>query len=227
MSTSNNNNNNRSRTDSIDTTKSKSNLVQVAEGYSRKNAVIKGYLKKRNSNGKWQKRYFEIVGQYFVYYKNKESDEMLCAMDLWRASAPERIKSKDNDDNEKDKDCDFAITWDRFREFRAPSSKDADDWVKYMLQVQAKRPDADRRPNVAASVAAKVVGSPDRRSSLMNGNETNNLSSSSSSSASYGSNTTTTTTTNGKVTEWSSPEKATSSKKKKESEKSNSCCIIM
>jgi len=213
----------RNRADSVDTTKSKSNLVHVAEGFSRSSAVIKGYLKKKNSNGKWQKRYFEIVGQYFVYYKNKESDEMLCAMDLWRASAPERIKlsSSSKDKNDDSSDADFAITWDRFREFRAPNSNDADAWVKCMIEVQAKRPDADRRPNVTASVAAKVVTSPERSASRTNESITAN----SNNNSNYGS-TNSKQHNNGKVEEWSSPEKVSTSKKTKE-KSSNGCCIIM
>lgn len=47
------------------------------------------YLRKENSAGKWQKRWFEVVGRYFVYYKRSDSPNMLCAMDLWKAHTPE------------------------------------------------------------------------------------------------------------------------------------------
>jgi len=65
------------------------------------------YLKKENSQGKWQKRWFEVcpcpadvllawqlcniqvVSHYFVYYKRNDSGTMLCAMDLWKAHNPE------------------------------------------------------------------------------------------------------------------------------------------
>ena len=51
--------------------------------------MIKGYLRKENSAGKWQKRWFEVVGRFFVYYKRADSPSMLCAMDLWKAHTPE------------------------------------------------------------------------------------------------------------------------------------------
>ncbi len=41
--------------------------MEAAEKLDRAAAAMKGYLKKKNSAGHWQKRWFEIVGQYFVY----------------------------------------------------------------------------------------------------------------------------------------------------------------
>lgn len=66
----------------------KSALVLAAEAVPRSAASLSGYLRKKNSADKWQKRWFEIVGQYWVYYKRAEDSTLLCAMDLWRAGAP-------------------------------------------------------------------------------------------------------------------------------------------
>ena len=68
--------------------KSKSPLVIEAEKIDRRTALLSGHLRKLNSQEKWQKRWFEIVGQYWVYYKRAEDSTLLCAMDLWRAGAP-------------------------------------------------------------------------------------------------------------------------------------------
>ena len=38
---------------------------------------------KEASSGRWQRRWFEIVSHYLVYYKTKDDVKMLCAMDLW------------------------------------------------------------------------------------------------------------------------------------------------
>src|SRR5690349_17513925 len=35
------------------------------------NSPLTGYLYKKASTGKWQKRYFEINGHYLIYYRNE------------------------------------------------------------------------------------------------------------------------------------------------------------
>lgn len=62
------------------TTKVKSHLVAAAEREDRASAVLAGYLRKKNSGGHWQKRWFEIVGHYFVYYKVKINDVLLSVL---------------------------------------------------------------------------------------------------------------------------------------------------
>jgi hypothetical protein len=42
---------------------------------------------KEASTGRWQRRWFEIVSHYLVYYKTKDDVKMLCAMDLWLVGA--------------------------------------------------------------------------------------------------------------------------------------------
>jgi hypothetical protein len=120
--------------------KVKSALVVAAERLDRQSAVCSGYLRKQNSEGKWQRRYFEILvgsnGAFFVYYKRHDSPVMLCSMDLWRATVPELAPATEGDPAPDT----FGITWDRFRLFRATSHADAVRWVTAMLQVQARRP---------------------------------------------------------------------------------------
>jgi hypothetical protein len=189
----------RSRSESFDTTKSKGTLVTQAERFSRSSAAVAGYLKKKNSAGKWQKRWFEVVGQYFVYYKSKTSDEMLCALDLWRASAPELLQP---DPADPESSADFAITWDRFRTFRAGSRAEASRWVEAMKEVQGKRPGAEKKPNVPATVAAAAV-SPARRSSRAGGVESASLGGDAVKNPAYG-----TAASGKKVDEWGTADKA-------------------
>lgn len=226
--------NGRARGDSMDTTKSKGNLVTTAERIRQTlTPSCAGYLKKHNSAGKWQKRYFEIVGgQYFVYYKNKDSKDMLCAMDLWRASAPElvtvgssaaaaAIKAGAGGEGGADPTAatDFAITWDRYRLFRASSKADAAKWVEAMKAAQGNRPETERRPTVSASSAAvALAGSAERRASRVQAAQSPSSSSNNPaavldassgialqnrSQTGYGSGS----TGNGKVSEWSEPKK--------------------
>lgn len=123
--------------------KSKSSLLLAAEKIDRRAALLSGYLRKKNSGNKWQKRYFEIVGNFWVYYKSASSPEMLCAMDLWKAGTPELVAPSAGDPSGLDpsgESAEFAITWDRYRLFRAGSHGEAVRWVNAILQVQASRP---------------------------------------------------------------------------------------
>lgn len=123
--------------------KQKSSLLVAAEKIDRRTALLSGYLRKKNSQNKWQKRYFEIVGNYWVYYKSASSSEMLCAMDLWKAGSPEMVAPSAGDPAGLDasgESAEFAITWDRYRLFRASSHSEAVRWVNAILQVQASRP---------------------------------------------------------------------------------------
>lgn len=129
--------------------KPKSQLVTQAEQEDRQRALIKGYLRKENSASKWQKRWFEVVGRYFVYYKTSESPGMLCAMDLYRASTPEVVTQPDEAGNAVATST-FAIRWDRYRVFKADSPEEAVRWVNVMKAVQAANPaNAVRRPSQA------------------------------------------------------------------------------
>jgi len=115
----------------------KSSLVLAAEKVDRRTALLAGFLRKKNSEERWQKRYFELLGNFWVYYKNASLDQpILCAMDLWRAGAPELLPPGPADAEA----CEFSITWDRYRIFRAASRAEAQRWVNAIQQVQATRP---------------------------------------------------------------------------------------
>jgi hypothetical protein len=119
-----------------ETPRVKSSLVIAAERIDRQAAVCSGYLRKQNAEGRWQRRYFEIVGNYFVYYKRHDAPQMLCAMDLWKAGSPELSVPPPPEKESPE----FGIAWDRYRLFRAASHADAVRWVTAMAAVQARRP---------------------------------------------------------------------------------------
>ena len=116
--------------------KGKSSLVIAAEMVDRSTSLISGYLRKHNSQSKWQRRYFEVIGHYFVYYKTRDSPEMLCAMDLWKASTPELSPPQPAEQVSSE----FSIVWDRHRFFRTEMAGEAERWVEAIRQVQAQRP---------------------------------------------------------------------------------------
>ncbi|GAB9474594.1 hypothetical protein Gpo141_00011714 [Globisporangium polare] len=45
---------------------------------------LKGYLRKKSRQDRWQRRYFEATTHYLTYYKNRESEKLLACIDLWR-----------------------------------------------------------------------------------------------------------------------------------------------
>jgi len=146
--------------------KTKSPLVLAAERIDRRTALLAGYLRKKNSADKWQKRWFEIVqapatpGQaapppFWVYYKSSAAGQpLLCAMDLWRASEP-GLEPPEPGEAEP---CCFHITWDRFRVFRASTPHEALCWVNAIKQVQATRPSVT--PLSEADRARALAGPP-------------------------------------------------------------------
>lgn len=126
----------------------KGSLVTLAERLAQQTApTMTGYIKKRNSENRWQRRYFVIVGQYFCYYKSADGGPMLCAMDLYRSGVPALASPGDATC------CEFKICWDRERLFRAATPAEAAAWVRAIWTVQAGRP-------------TSVAGTPTSRSSL-------------------------------------------------------------
>lgn len=165
----------------------KSALVLAAEACDR-NApgTFKGYLRKKNSQDKWQKRWFELVGnQFWVYYKSdKAGQPLLCAMDLWRAGAPGLEPAAEAaaaaggvaaaaTGTGDDGTCDFHISWDRFRVFRAGSPAEAARWVSAIAAAQAARPplpaDQPPLPGAANSLGAAAAASAADRKAEWNG----------------------------------------------------------
>ena len=56
----------RSSSNAESASRGKSSLVIAAESIDRASATATGYLRKHNSQARWQKRYFELVGHYWV-----------------------------------------------------------------------------------------------------------------------------------------------------------------
>lgn len=135
--------------------KAKSSLVLAAERIDRREALLQGFLRKKNSAEKWQRRYFLLLSHYWVYCKNEqESSAILCAMDVWRAGEP---NMEPPEPGETESRC-FSITWDRFRIFRASTPADALRWVQAIRQVQASRPSPT--PSSEADRARALAGPP-------------------------------------------------------------------
>jgi hypothetical protein len=140
-------------------------LVIEASKIPRETSIIRGFLRKKNSSDKWQKRYFEVLlsanngSAYFVYYKDAEkSSPMLCAMDLARSSLPALVvtsvagKELTGSSNE----ADFAITWDKYRTFRAGNRTEAEKWVEAIKTAQTAN-SARKSPLVDPQTAALAV----------------------------------------------------------------------
>jgi len=141
------------------------NLVLDASKIARETSLIRGFLRKKNSSDKWQKRYFEVLlstnngAAYFVYYKDAEkASPMLCAMDLAKSSLPALVvtsvagKELTGSSNE----ADFAITWDRYRTFRAGNRTEAEKWVEAIKTAQTAN-SARKSPLVDPQTAALAV----------------------------------------------------------------------
>ena len=140
--------------------KAKSALVLAAEAVKSGPKVAAGYVRKENSASKFQRRYFEIRGgRYWVYYKSQESSEILCAMDLWRASAPALVPPGAGD--VPDTGDVFSITWDRDRLFKAANHADAVRWVDAIVACQAQRPATMARVDDVVPAFATPGGGPD------------------------------------------------------------------
>ena len=176
----------------------KSALASRAEQLPRAGAgfLCSGYLRKKNSADKWQKRWFEVLAAregaaggpaaFFVYYKSRESADLLCAMDLWRSSRPELLVAETAAERAaaaaagagagagakaaaaaaataaaaaaaREGECDFAITWDRYRVFRAASRAEAVRFVAAIADAQARNPAAGERPAASPAAFAAVV----------------------------------------------------------------------
>ena len=156
----------------------KAALCARAQALPRAGALATGALRKQNGAGKWQKRHFEVLSTplplpgapapsvapaaFFVYYKDDGADsEMLCAMDLFRSSLPAlAVADEELATAAGGAECDFAITWDRFRVFRAPSRSEAKRWVAAIRAAQARNPNTNapsRGAAVSPAAAAAAV----------------------------------------------------------------------
>lgn len=82
-----------------------------------------GYLRKKSSKGRWQRRFFETQGHYFVYRKDAESPELLASMDMSQVSEV----------NYNEGTTDFVVQFgERGYQMRGSSVEDAERWVKVL-----------------------------------------------------------------------------------------------
>ncbi|GLE02371.1 hypothetical protein PINS_up011209 [Pythium insidiosum] len=85
---------------------------------------LKGYLRKKSRQDRWQRRYFEATTHYLTYYKNRESEKLLACIDLWRTENIE-VSASDPDKLE------FSIQiGDQSYLLKADTADEAAKWVK-------------------------------------------------------------------------------------------------
>ncbi|KAA0154764.1 hypothetical protein FNF29_02293 [Cafeteria roenbergensis] len=140
----------------------KSPLLLEAMGCDRARAHIRGYLRKRNRHDQWQKRFFEVVDHYFVYYKRADSPDMLCAMDLYQADPPRVLPGPPGPDGRPQNSGAFCINYDRDRTFKASSAEDAERWVGVILAVQRANPAHARAPPAPPEAAGPAADDADK-----------------------------------------------------------------
>jgi hypothetical protein len=131
------------------------------EDYS---SPISGYLLKRATNGEWQKRFFEINGNYLIYYKNSSMSKLLAAVSIPQLG---NIKITGEIQDNKGKGCIFQIDLkDRQYQLRSETVEDSENWVKHLIFIR----DGELNP-MELKLALKA--SPTNYMK-MNGNETGN-----------------------------------------------------
>ncbi|TMW60051.1 hypothetical protein Poli38472_000093 [Pythium oligandrum] len=95
---------------------------------------LKGYLRKKSRQDRWQRRYFEATTHYLTYYKNRDSEKLLACIDLWRT------QNIDLNPHDADK-LEFSIQiGDQSYLLKAENADDAMRWVKG-LRGRQSRPD--------------------------------------------------------------------------------------
>mmetsp|Transcript_18469 Transcript_18469/g.31065 ORF Transcript_18469/g.31065 Transcript_18469/m.31065 type:complete len:183 (+) Transcript_18469:32-580(+) len=115
-----------------------------------------GYLQKKTSNGKWQRRFFEINGSYLTYYKNQNMTKLLAAMSIPEVGAIKMVDNAYNENDGEDIESQFMIELqDRQYFLRAPSSTDAKEWVKALKQVKELK-----KHNKNGNVHSRSVSNP-------------------------------------------------------------------
>ncbi|TYZ58981.1 hypothetical protein PybrP1_002133 [[Pythium] brassicae (nom. inval.)] len=95
---------------------------------------LKGYLRKKSRQERWQRRYFEATTHYLTYYKNRESEKLLACIDLWRT----QTIALNADDPSK---TEFSIgIGEQSYLLKAESADEAQRWIKG-LQARQNRPE--------------------------------------------------------------------------------------
>lgn len=97
-------------------------------------APFAGYLYKRASSGKWQRRYFEINGNYLIYYKSHTMSKLLAAVsipqlgDIKYSGAVKDEKGDGHVIQIDLKDKQYFLRTDTF--------EDAEKWITHLLYVR-------------------------------------------------------------------------------------------
>uniref|UniRef100_K3WAV9 PH domain-containing protein n=1 Tax=Globisporangium ultimum (strain ATCC 200006 / CBS 805.95 / DAOM BR144) TaxID=431595 RepID=K3WAV9_GLOUD len=95
---------------------------------------LKGYLRKKSRQDRWQRRYFEATTHYLTYYKSRESEKLLACIDLWRTQNIEL----NADDPSK---LEFSIgIGEQSYLLKAETADEAQRWIKG-LRARQHRPE--------------------------------------------------------------------------------------
>ena len=131
---------------------------------------ISGYLYKKSSSGVYQRRYFEVNGNYLTYYKTEEMKKLLAALSIPQVGSIRFLGEVE------DVGAEFSIDLkDRQYVLKADSVSEAERWVEHLLDVRdvsrqassssksagarsGPSPDSDRTPLSTAADAAAATG---------------------------------------------------------------------
>jgi hypothetical protein len=127
--------------------------------------LLSGYLYKKSTNGEWQRRYFEVNGNYLTYYKTHKMAKLLAAVSLPQVG---NIKLVGEIIDSKGNGYIFQIDLkDRQYLLRAQTMDEAQKWVDYLVSIRDGRLLPTNNPmNQSYNSASKTGSSQDTNSSL-------------------------------------------------------------
>lgn len=107
---------------------------------------LTGYLYKKSTSGEWQKRYFEVNGNYLIYYKTQKMSKLLAAVDITQVGLITLVGEMGGDkDAPGEKGAVFQIELkDRQFLLKAPSVDEAQRWVDLLVALR----DSGRRQSL-------------------------------------------------------------------------------
>lgn len=92
---------------------------------------ISGYLYKKSSSGVYQRRYFEVNGNYLTYYKTEEMKKLLAALSIPQVGSIRFLGEVE------DGGAEFSIDLkDRQYVLKADSVSEAERWVEHLMDVR-------------------------------------------------------------------------------------------
>lgn len=109
---------------------------------------LRGYLRKKSRQGRWQRRFFQTSHQYLCYYKNQNSDDLLACIDLRSVGEVQTVEG-----NAEDGEGVFYLQLGGRRYYmKAKSAEAATKWVAGLM---ARR---DGDPTTAAAATSQDGG---------------------------------------------------------------------